>query len=179
MISLARIPWFAGVAACAALQVASAQTAAPGPLPEGYMRAPPVPTGMAPKMHATETATTAHVFDVGFSTGDELVSGLTDLAIEHGITSGYITGLGGLSTAMLGWGDPPLGAFKKIPVEDKAELVSLVGHISMRDGKPYVHLHGVVGFKDGSTKAGHVIEAHIDPVAEISVVATGFAHDGH
>jgi predicted DNA-binding protein with PD1-like motif len=145
---------------------------APPPLPDDYMRAPPVPVGMAPKMQITETQRAAHVFDAHFSAGDEIMSGLTDLVLKHNITAGYITGLGGLSGALLAWGDPEVGAFKKIPVDEKCELISLLGHIAVRDGKPYVHLHAVVGFRDGSTKAGHVMEARVAPLAEISVVAT-------
>ena len=151
---------------------AAAQAPAPPPLPDGYMRAPAVPAGLAPKMRVAETQGTAHVFDARFSPGDEIMSGLTDLVLEHDITSGYVTGLGGLSGALLAWGDPEVGAFKMIPVDEKCELISLLGHIAVRDGKPYVHLHAVVGFRDGTTKAGHVMEARVAPLAEISVVAT-------
>jgi predicted DNA-binding protein with PD1-like motif len=122
-------------------------------------------------MKVQETSSNQRVFEVRFSTGDELLSGLTELAMKNHITAAYVTGIGGLSTAMLGWGDPSNGAFKKIPIERKAELVSLAGDISMRDGRPYVHLHGVVAYSDGTTRGGHVIEAHIAPVAEIAVVA--------
>jgi len=169
------IPWFASAAALLAMVAANAafaQAAAPAPLPDGYMRAPPVPVGRAPQMRITETSTTAHVFDAIFSPGDEVLSGLTDLAIKHKITSGYVTGLGGLSGALLGFGDPELGAFAKIAVDEKCELVSLTGHIQMRDGAPYVHLHAIVALKDGSTKAGHVFELRVAPIAEISLVAT-------
>ena len=99
-----------------------AQPAAPAPLPNGYMRAPAVPVGLAPKMRVTETTAAAHVFDANFSAGDEIMSGLTDLVIKHNITSGYVTGLGGLSGALLGLGDPEVGAFKMIPVDEKCEL---------------------------------------------------------
>jgi predicted DNA-binding protein with PD1-like motif len=160
-----------GIAGCALAQAPVAQA----PLPDGYMRAPPVRAGLAPQMRATETTTAAHVFDVRFSTGDEILSGLTDLAIKHKITSGHITGLGGLSGALLGFGDPAVNAFSRISVDEKCELVSLVGHIQSRDGVPTVHLHAIVAFKDGSTKAGHVFEARVAPLAEISVVATSIA----
>ncbi|HUQ53605.1 MAG TPA: DUF296 domain-containing protein [Gammaproteobacteria bacterium] len=166
-------------AAGAALAQAPASAPAQAPLPDGYMRAPAVRAGLAPKMRATETTTPAHVFDVAFTTGDEILSGLTDLAIKNKITSGYITGLGGLSGALLGFGDPPINAFAKIPVDEKCELVSLTGHIQMRDGVPTVHLHAIVALKDGSTKAGHVFEAHVAPIAEISVVATSVAGAAH
>jgi len=159
--------------AVVAVAIASGAAAqAPAPLPDGYMRAPAVAAGLAPKMSVTETSGTAHVFEAIFSPGDEILSGLTDLAIKHHITSGYVTGLGGLSGALLGFGDPALGAFAKVAVDEKCELVSLVGHIQMRDGAPYVHLHAIVALKDGSTKAGHVFELPVAPIAEISVVAT-------
>jgi len=164
--------FFAAAAATALAGFAAAQAPASAPLPDGYMRAPGVAKGLAPKMRVTETTTTAHVFDVAFTTGDEILSGLTDLAIKHNITSGYITGLGGLSTALLGFGDPPINAFRRIAVDEKSELVSLTGHIQTREGVPTVHLHAVLALKDGSTKAGHVFEARVAPLAEISVVAT-------
>jgi uncharacterized protein len=169
--------WFASASALLALvaanaALAQAPAAASAPLPDGYMRAPAIQKGLAPQMKVTESTGTTHVFDVAFTTGDEILSGLTDLAIKHNITSGYITGLGGLSTALLGFGDPPLGAFRRIPVDEKSELVALTGHIQTRDGVPVVHLHAIVALKDGSTKAGHVFEAKVAPVAEISVVAT-------
>jgi uncharacterized protein len=171
-----RIPWLVNATGLLVLLVATGALAqapaAPAPLPDGYMRAPAVQKGLAPQMRVTETTGTAHVFDVAFTTGDEILSGLTDLAIKHNITSGYVTGLGGLSTALLGFGDPPINAFRRIPVDEKSELVSLTGHIQTRDGVPTVHLHAVVALKDGSTKAGHVFELKVAPIAEISVVAT-------
>jgi predicted DNA-binding protein with PD1-like motif len=167
----------AALAALAAVAANAQQT--PAPLPDGYMRAPAVQPGLAPKMQVHETTATTHVFQTNFSTGDEIVSGLTDLAIKNHITSGYITGLGGLSGALLAFGDPKINAFKKVPITDKCELVSLVGDIQLRDGKPYVHLHAVVAFADGSTKAGHVMEAHVAPVAEIVVVATAMDGAAH
>ena len=45
----------------------------------------------------------------------------------------------------------------------------------MRNDAPYVHVHMIVGSADGSTKAGHLIEAHIAPVGELTVVATSLA----
>ena len=159
-----------GLASLAAAQAST--PAASAPLPDGYMRAPAVQKGLAPKMAVTESQGTAHVFEAIFSPGDEILSGLTDLAIKHHITSGYVTGLGGLSGALLGFGDPALGAFAKVDVKEKCELVSLTGHIQMRDGAPYVHLHAIVALKDGSTKAGHVFQLPVAPIAEISVVAT-------
>ena len=145
-------------------------------LPEGYTRPPAVQHGLAPKMTYQEKTTTAHVFEVRFAAGDEILSGLYDLVAKHGITAGHITGIGGLAPgALLGWGSPDGHGFKKIEIADKTELVSLLGDISVRNGRPYVHVHVIVASADGSTKGGHLLEARVAPVAELTVVATSLA----
>jgi predicted DNA-binding protein with PD1-like motif len=144
-------------------------------LPEGYLRNPAVVPGLAPNMTVEPAPAVAQAYQVGFSTGDEVLSGLTDLAKAEGIRSAQITGLGGLSTALLAFGDPSIGSFvfKLIPIDEKSELVSLVGTVSMRDDEPNVHLHAVVALSDGSTRGGHVLELHVDPVAEVTILVTG------
>lgn len=156
---------------------AAQQTAPPRnlpPLPPGYIRPPMnVPAGGAPKMRAEELPTAdSHTYEIRFGTGDEILSGLTQFAEQHHIVSAHITGIGGLISAKLGWGSPTVPGMKEIDVTSKCELVSLTGNISWRGQHPYVHLHGVVAFADGSTKGGHVIEARVDPLAEIFVVTT-------
>jgi len=164
----------AGLAAAFALAALTTGAGAQE-LPAGYVRNPAVKPGMAPNMAVEEEPTVAHTYEVRFSPGDEVLSGLTDLAKREGITSAQITGLGGLSTALLAFGDPSIGGFvfKLIPVNEKSELVSLDGTISMRNDEPYVHIHAVVALSDGSTRGGHVLELHVDPVAEVTILATG------
>jgi uncharacterized protein len=144
------------------------------PLPPGYIRPPmTVAPGNAPKMRVEELPTAnSRTYEVSFGTGDEIMSGLYQFAEEHHIVSAHITGIGGLISAKLGWGSNKVPGMKEIDVNQKCELVSLMGNISEVRGHPYVHLHGVVAFSDGSTKGGHVIEAHVDPIVEIYVVTT-------
>lgn len=149
-------------------------SAAAQDLPEGYVRNPSVEPGLAPNMAVEESTAIAHTFEVSFSTGDEVLSGLTDLAKAKGIEAAQITGLGGLSTALLAFGDPSIGGmvFKLVPVDAKSELVSLDGTVSMRGDEPYVHLHAVVALSDGSTRGGHVLALNVSPVAEVTILAT-------
>lgn len=161
----------AAVLGCAFLAAAPASGQ---DVPAGYVRNPAVVPGLAPGMAVEESATVAHTWQVQFTSGDEILSGLTDLAKTEGISSAQITGLGGLSKAVLAFGDPSIGAmvFKLIPIDEKSELVSLDGTVSMRDGVPSVHLHAVVALSDGTTRGGHVLELHVSPVAEVTILAT-------
>jgi uncharacterized protein len=144
------------------------------PLPEGYVvPGPATARGLAPKMRVEQLSTTgSRTFEVTFGSGDEIMSGLSEFAEKNHISSAYISGIGGLATAMLGWGDPQKGGVKTIPVDQKCELASFVGNISLLRGKVYVHAHAVVSFSDGSTKGGHVVDAHANPFVEIFVVTT-------
>lgn len=146
-------------------------------LPEGYVHDPAVVAGLAPAMSFVEGSTVARTWQVNFSSGDEILSGLTDLARAEGIEAAQITGLGGLSSALLAFGDPSIGerVFKLIPIDQKSELLSLDGTVSLRDGEPSVHLHAVLALSDGTTRGGHVLELHVAPVAEVTILATALA----
>jgi predicted DNA-binding protein with PD1-like motif len=152
-----------------------AVTASAQELPDGYVRNPEVMPGLAPNMSVEEEPTVAHSYQIRFSSGDEVLSGLTDLAKKEGIRSAQVTGLGGLSTAVLAFGDPSIGGmvFKLIPVDEKSELVSLTGTVSMRGDEPSVHLHAVLALSDGSTVGGHVLELNVNPVAEVTILSLG------
>jgi uncharacterized protein len=45
--------------------------------------------------------------------------------------------------------------------------LSLIGDVALKDDKPAVHAHAVVGKKDGTAHGGHLIEAHIRPTCEV------------
>jgi uncharacterized protein len=141
------------------------------PLPAGYMRPATLTTGAAPKMKSELLSTEAsRTYRLTFGQGDEILAGLSEFANTNHIESGYFTGVGGLLAATLGWGDPTNGAFKVIKVDQKCELVSLIGNITLRNGKPFVHAHMVVSLSDGSTRGGHLLDAHVSPFAEIYIV---------
>jgi len=162
------------VLATVVVSIGTLQNAAAQPVPDGYVRNPSVEPGLAPNMAVEESVSVARSYEVRFSAGDEILSGLTDLARDRGIAAAQITGLGGLSTALLAFGDPSIGSFvfKLIPIDEKSELVSLDGTVSMRGDEPYVHLHAVVALSDGTTRGGHVLKLNVDPVAEVTILAT-------
>ena len=108
-------------------------------------------------------------YAVIFGKGDEAFSGITEFAEKYHITSAHFTAIGALSGATLGWFSPERKMYKEIPVEGQLEVASMIGDIAMFDGKPVVHTHMVVGLPDGTTRAGHVIEAYVNPTLEVMV----------
>ncbi len=110
---------------------------------------------------------TVYVFRV--PEDEELVSYLTSFARERGVRAGLVTGIGALKSCVLGFYDRERQEYERIGVDEEVELVSLTGNVSLREGEPFVHVHAVVGRRDGSTVSGHLFEARVF-VAEVAVL---------
>jgi predicted DNA-binding protein with PD1-like motif len=88
----------------------------------------------------------------------DLVQFITELAEKKGITAAAFTAIGALKRAKLGFYDQEKNEYQEIIVDSPQELASCIGNISIKNGKPFVHVHAVLADKDGSTKAGHLFE---------------------
>jgi uncharacterized protein len=131
------------------------------PVPEGYVGRTTPKEGLAPKVKVTEFAKTGRQFEVVFSKGDEVISGLTDLAAKYHLGTSHFTAIGAVDKATLGWSDPVTHFYKKNEINQEVEIIAFTGNIVTTNGKPYVHAHMVVGLPDGTTRGGHVIDATI------------------
>lgn len=109
------------------------------------------------------------VYAVVFDQGDEVMSGLTGFARERGLAAAQITALGAFSRATLGYYDRERQEYEKIPVNEQVEVLSLVGDIALADDEPKIHLHAVVGRRDGTTRGGHLLEAYVWPTLEVII----------
>ncbi len=54
-------------------------------------------------------------------------------------------------------------------VPGPAELLSLQGNFSLREGKTHLHCHVVLGLEDGSTVGGHLSKATVHETNEIYI----------
>ncbi len=108
-------------------------------------------------------------FVVVFDKGDEVLEGLTTFAGRQGLRASHVTAIGALRDVVLGYFDPAAREYKKIPVAEQVEVLSLLGVITLDGEKPKVHAHIVVGRSDGSARGGHLLEGHVWPTLEVVV----------
>lgn len=112
---------------------------------------------------------TVLVFDVG----DEVVSTLTTFAKDRQISAAHFTAIGAFSDTSIGYFDWEKKDYLKNQVNEQVEVVSLVGDIALDGDNPKVHAHVVVGRKDGTTRGGHLLEAHVRPTLELVLQESG------
>lgn len=109
-------------------------------------------------------------FAVILGTGDEALSCLKAFATKELLGGAQITAIGALSQARLAYFDWETKAYQPIEVSEQVEVASLVGDVAMGpDGTPSVHVHAVLGRRDGAALAGHLEEAYVRPTLEIIV----------
>ena len=102
--------------------------------------------------------------------GEEVMAALLQFAIEHRITAGRLTAIGALESATVGFFDWERKTYRRIPVDEQVEVLSLVGDIALDGDQPRIHAHAVLGRSDGSTVGGHLLEARVRPTLEVIAV---------
>lgn len=105
-----------------------------------------------------------------FETGDDVITGILDFARHSHTPAAHFSGIGGFSDVVLGYFDINTKEYRRLPINEQVEVVSLTGDIALRDGEPMVHAHVVVGRADCTTRAGHLLAAHVRPTLELILV---------
>jgi predicted DNA-binding protein with PD1-like motif len=106
-------------------------------------------------------------YAVIFDKDEEFIAGLTSWAKEKKLGGSHFTAIGAFREVTLGYFDRGKKNYRKIPVREQVEVLSLIGDIALKDGIPQVHAHVVVGKFDGSAHGGHILEARVWPTLEL------------
>ncbi len=140
--------------------------------PDGYIPRGTRPgKGLAPGLTVTDLGKGARTYRVNMKKGDEIMSGLTEFAEKYRIRNGHFMAVGAINKGLFGWSEGEGGrGQKKIELNQEAEIVSLIGSISVdNQGRSNVHGHGSVALSDGSVRGGHWWAAYVSIAAEVYV----------
>jgi predicted DNA-binding protein with PD1-like motif len=110
------------------------------------------------------------IFAVILQPGDEVKDALIHFAQAEHITAASFTAIGAFERATVGWFDIQRKEYRPISIDEQVETLSCIGDFSLtQDGEPQLHAHVVVGRSDGTTRGGHLLEAHVRPTFEAIV----------
>jgi len=98
-----------------------------------------------------------------------LIEALTEFCGEHGILSGSIGGLGAVNTATFRYLDPVTMVYVDKTFDEQMELTSIVGNISRKDGKVYLHVHVTASRSDYTCIGGHLLDCRINGACELFI----------
>lgn len=103
--------------------------------------------------------------------GEEVVASLLAFASEHRLAGSHLTAIGAFERVTIGFFEVERKDYKKIPIHEQVEVVSLVGNVALDErGNPKVHAHVVLGKSDGAAYGGHLLEGWVRPTLEVVLV---------
>jgi hypothetical protein len=119
-------------------------------------------------MRSKQIADNPKTFVVILDTGEEVLSSLKSFAEAQKLAGSSFKAIGALSRVELGWFNWETKKYETaVKLEEQVELLSLIGDVALKDGKPQVHAHLVVGRSNGAAFGGHLIRAIVRPTCEL------------
>ena len=116
-------------------------------------------------LHDAEQKTWAVILD----TGDDVVPCLLAFARDNGLAASHFTAIGAFRDVVLGYFEWESKTYRRIPVDEQVEVVSLIGDIALKGNEPALHAHVVIGRADGAAMGGHLLEARVRPTLEVVI----------
>ena len=112
-------------------------------------------------------------FAVVLDTGDEVTACLKDVARRENLTAAGLTAIGAFRSAVVTYFDWEEKRYLEIPVDEQVEVAAMIGDVAVdEDGEPALHVHLVLGRRDGSAVAGHLARAEVRPTLEVVLTET-------
>lgn len=105
--------------------------------------------------------------------GEELVETLTGFLQTNNIKSGSISGIGATDDVTIGYFNMETGKYNRKDFREAFEILNLTGNVAAVEGKPYAHMHIILGNDDFSCIGGHLFRANISVTCEIYLNVLG------
>ena len=112
-------------------------------------------------------------YAVRLEVGDEIVKSVLDLAEKENIKFAEVSAIGAVNKVTMGLYNLDEKQYHQKTFNEPLELTSLLGNITRKDGKPYVHLHANFANEDCVVFGGHLNEAYISATCEMFVRTMG------
>ena len=94
------------------------------------------------------------------------------IARKEKIVTARVEAIGGVEELRLAYFNHEEKKYEEHDYREFLEVTSILGNVTQKDGKPFLHVHGTFGRRDQSTLAGHVVSAAVFPLLEVVVTPT-------
>jgi uncharacterized protein len=110
------------------------------------------------------------VFVLILEQGEEALKAITEFAGRERIDGASVSAIGAFAEAKVGWFDLAAKKYKAIAINEQCEVLSLMGDVAKGDdGEASLHLHAVLGLRDGSVRGGHFLSGSVQPTLEVTI----------
>lgn len=95
------------------------------------------------------------------SHGEDLLLVLSQFCVKKNIRFAFVSLVGALQKASLGYYQQGQKAYRKILIKEPTEITAGLGNVSLKEKKPFVHVHLNLADQKGNVLGGHLNEGTI------------------
>ena len=88
------------------------------------------------------------------------------------VVTARIEAIGGVEELRLAYFNRDTRRYEEHDFKEFLEVTGILGNVTLKDGEPFLHIHGTFGRKDLSALAGHVMTAKVFPLLEVVITPT-------
>jgi len=104
---------------------------------------------------------------VRLASSEPLIDTLSELLRTEQVEFANISAAGAVSWVHLGYWNAETRAYEYHEFDEQLEVVSFEGNSALKDGAPFLHLHGVFARRDFTVVAGHIKDLRVHPTLEV------------
>jgi predicted DNA-binding protein with PD1-like motif len=104
---------------------------------------------------------------VRLESGEPVFQTLVAFLRSEQIEFASVSAAGAVAAVTLGYWNADSRAYEFRDFAEQFEVVSFQGNAALKDGEPFLHIHGVFGRRDFSVVGGHFKEARVHPTLEV------------
>lgn len=101
--------------------------------------------------------------------GDEIIQSILEVARKENISLASVSGIGATDDVEVGVFDISAKKYNSFTFSDTHEITSLIGNLTTKDGKHYLHLHITLAGEGGKIVGGHLLHGVINLTSEIFI----------
>ncbi len=99
----------------------------------------------------------------------DLLDEITEICVSNDLSLGRIEALGAVKKALMGYYNQDSKEYQYFEINRHLEITSLIGNVSLKDGKPIVHAHITLADEQGNAFRGHLAQGTIVFACEIII----------
>lgn len=101
--------------------------------------------------------------------GEEIISVINDFCEKNNIKNGSIIGIGATDNVTIGLFNTTKKEYISKTLKEPMEITSLIGNISTKDNKIYLHMHINIANENLEVYGGHLNECYVSATCEIII----------
>ena len=116
-----------------------------------------------------KTHKTGRVVRFRLAKGSDLLGGITDFCAKNKIRCGTLQAVGATSRTVMGYYNQARRKYVQKTFRGEMEILALAGNVSIKDGKPFPHVHAMMSDTKLLAWGGHLFPGTIVFAAEVCV----------